>query len=1157
MVPAAEKESFMREIAVCMKTRWLQISVYAVAALALLVTTPAVKAQNENNGEVRGVVTDSSGAVVPDVAVALANVGTGVTQTTKTDSVGVYDFPFVPLGNYKLTYTKNGFTSLTQSGVSAHIGTTVANATLQVGQVTTQVSVQADIAQVQTETSDRSESIPAIAVTEMPNVAQDWTAMTQLVPGIASTGGATNVANYQQGSGAGNSFNGSMPYQSQWLIDGGSVTYPADQNLNQSYGLPLDTVQEVSVDVMDYGAQYSTGTSVFNVVTKSGTDNFHGSLFEFVQNNIFDSRNYFSPIVPPQHFNMFGGTVGGPIKKNKAFFFFSFQANPLSTPTTGFATVPTADMRAGNFGEICANGFNGAGVCNDRVPVSGYNGTCAAGAAISPTTCAIADQIYDPTSNHVVGGQVVRNPFPNNMIPIGLQSPISLALQQYFPNPNRPGLVNNYFTTIGFTSNEKWIIPKVDYNITDNNRISVSGSIVPDPSTSAGGPFPQVETWTDKGMDQRWNVTDNWVFTSHFVGEFHFAEDRWVPIITTVSQGQGIPAKVGLTNVPADIFPSINIGGATGTSISDGANARMYEGGYMPSAVFSLTKGKHLIRFGGQLNKMYYDGNGWGGIQSGNFNFSGLATYNPADPSSVGLGSADFLLGDAQSWSAAETPEEGLRNWNFGLFVQDDFKITPTFTLNVGIRYTGQDGWGEQYHRLGAFEPNILNPATNTLGGMWFGESSDNQGHVNVQNGDFNNWAPRIGFAWSPRRSWAIRGAYGIFDQMWGSDNFCCGGAEAVGYQPQNALTSADNVTPVLNWNNPLPNLLLTPSSQLNAASLNGQNVSYYPLHTPMPYVQQAHLSVQHEFAGFVGDVAYVWTKGTHLPFQVDINQVPASLLGLGNAQANRPYPQFLQIAGDLFNGRSNYDALQASLRRNFSAGLSLIMNYTWSHSLDTGSSSGWGGGGVDNWQINNPNDNYGNSTFDTPQMFNGGVVYQLPLGRGKAALNQGGPLDAVVGGWEISAIWQVSSGVPFTPIMATDTSGSLDAGYEVLRPNRLGSGKLSNPTINEWFNTADFAAPANFTFGDSGRNILFGPDYRSVNMSAAKDFKFRENMRFQLRADCTNVFNHTNFGMPNNQIGSPAAGTITSVWTGAAGSGQAGGSAPNRILQLGAKFSF
>ena len=793
-------------------------------ASALLVI-PFAAAQNENNGEVRGVVMDNSAAVVPNVAVVLTNVNTGVSQTTKTDSVGVYDFPFVPLGNYKATFTKSGFTTLVQSGVSTHLGANVVNGTLQVGQVTTQVSVAADITQIQTETSERSEDIPAVDVTEMPNVAQDWTAMTQLLPGIAATGGGTNVANYQQGSGAGNSFNGAMPYQSQWLIDGGSVTYPADQNLNQSYGLPLDTVQEVSVDVMNYGAQYSTGTSVFNVVTKSGTDHFHGSVFEFVQNNIFDSANYFSPgFVPPQRFNEFGGTIGGPIKKNKAFFFFSFQANPLSTPTTGFATVPTALMQQGNFSEICTNGFNGSGVCNDRIPAVGAPSgvTCAPGAAVSPTTCAIADQIYDPTSSHVVGGVTVRNPFPGNIIPIGLQSPVSLALQQYFPQPNRPGLVNNYFTAIGFTSNEKWFIPKVDYNITDNNRISVSGSIVPDPSTSAGGPFPSVETWTDEGQDQRWNVTDNWIFSNHLVGEFHFAEDRWVPIITTVSQGQGLAAKAGLQNVAADIFPSISIAGATGTSIGPGSNARMYEGGYMPSGVISWTKGKHLIRFGGEFNKMYYDGNGWGGIQSGNFNFSGLATYNPADPSSVGLGSADFLLGDAQSWGATEVPEEGLRNWNFGLFVQDDFKVTPTLTVNLGLRYTGQDGWGEQFHREGGFEPNLLNPATNTLGAAWFGNSSDNQGRVNIQDGDFNNWAPRIGFAWSLHKNWVIRGAYGVFDQMWGSDTYGSGD-EAVGYQPTNTVVSSDNVTPALNWNNPLPNLIVTAPSQLNAASLNGQ----------------------------------------------------------------------------------------------------------------------------------------------------------------------------------------------------------------------------------------------------------------------------------------------------------------------------------------------
>jgi len=1144
------------------KPLWAQVFACSAFLALFLAEMPYGAAQNENTGEVRGVVTDSSGAVVPDATVVLTNVNTGVPQTTRTDSVGVYDFPFVPLGNYRVNFSKQGFTSLAQSGITAHVGTTAVNATLQVGQISTEVSVAANVVQVQTETSERSETIPAVDVTETPNVAQDWTALTQLVPGIASNGGATTVANYQQGAGAGNSFNGSMPYQSQWLIDGGSVTYPADQNLNQSYGLPLDTVQEVSIDTMNYGAQYSTGTSVFNVVTKSGGNQFHGSLFEFVQNDMFDSRNYFSPSVPPQHFNEFGGTIGGPIKKNKAFFFFSFQYNPLSTPTSGFSTVPTALMRAGNFSEICGSGFDASGLCMDRTPV-GNGAACPPGSAFGPgTNCAIANQLYNPATTQTAGGQQVRSPFPGNVIPAAMLSPVSLAVQQYFASPNRPGLVNNYFTTINFTSKEKWIIPKVDYLINDNNRISVSGSIVPDPSVTGGGPFPLVQTWSDEGQDQRWNITDSWTFSPTLVGEFHLAEDRWVPIITTISQGKGYPQKIGLQNAPADIFPSVNIQGATGTSIGPGSNARMYEGGYMPSATLSLTKGKHLIRFGGEFNKMYYDGNGWGGISSGNFTFSGLATRNPADPNSVGLGSADFILGDAQGWNAAEVPEEGLRSWNFGLFVQDDIKLTPTLTVNLGLRYTGQDGWGEQFHRLGDFDPTLNNPTTNTLGAMWFGDSPNNLGRRNVQTGSFNNWAPRLGVAWSPFKKWVFRGAYGVFDQMWGSDSFASG-AEATGYAPSKGVTTQDNLTPALNWGQPLPNLLLIAPSQLGPASLNGQSVSYIPVHTPMPYIQQAHLSVQHEFAGFVGDVAYVWTKGTHLPFGTDLNQLPMNRLGPGDAQSRRPYPNFTNIGDDLFNGYSNYDALQMSLRRQFSGGLSVIANYTWAHSLDTGSSSGWGGGGVDNWQIGgSPRANYGNSTFDTPQMFNGGIVYLLPFGRGKPWLNQGGLLDPIVGGWQLSTIWQVSSGVPFTPVAATDTSGALS--YQSLRPNLAGNprtgtcpGGAAVGTINCWYNTSAFAQPAQYTFGDSGRNILFGPAYRSVNLSLAKDFSIGERIRFQLRADATNAFNHTNFGLPNNQIGNLAAGTITSVWTGAAGSGQAGGSAPNRVIQLGAKLSF
>jgi len=317
-----------------------------------------------------------------------------------------------------------------------------------------------------------------------------------------------------------------------------------------------------------------------------------------------------------------------------------------------------------------------------------------------------------------------------------------------------------------------------------------------------------------------------------------------------------------------------------------------------------------------------------------------------------------------------------------------------------------------------------------------------------------------------------------------------------------------------------------------------------------MPYIQQVHFGVQHQFAGFVADVAYVWTKGTHLAFMYDLNQVPADLLGPGNMQVNRPYPQFSTIFDAAHEGLSKYNALQATLRRQYGQGLTLDLNYTWSKCMDTGSSSGWGYDSVDSWQTGSIAANYGLCLSDRPQMFNGGLVYELPFGRGKPFLKQGGLANAVVGGWRIASIFQVSSGIPFTVAMPNNFSGNL--GYSWWLPNRIGSGKLSHPTTNEWFDTSDFVQPAPYTLGNSGRDILFGPNYRTLNFSLAKEFAIPplgEDARLQLRADAINVTNHTNFGMPDRGVGDLNEGVISSVFTGA--------TSANRVIQLGVRLTF
>jgi hypothetical protein len=1113
---------------------------YLLAVLALAVMVPFASAQNMNKGEIRGEVRDTSGAVVPGVEVVIRNVNTGITQTTHTDAVGVYDAPFVSVGSYSITFRKEGFKTSVRSGVNVDIGITVADSTLEVGAVATNVTVQAQLATVQTESSDRNTVVPGATIAVLPNIAQDWTTFTALLPGAARAGPAysefvtTSSSGAVLGAGGYLAFNGSMPWQENFTVDGGMAWYPHSQNLNMAYDMPIDTVQETTAVTNNYSAQYTSGIANISVITKSGTNQFHGSLFEFVQNSAMMSRNFFTlPTaanpqgkVAPLHWNKFGGNVGGPIKRDKAFFFFSFMSNPMVRGQPSLYTMPTVQATEGNFS------------------ASGY-----------PT-------VYDPTTTTLINGVETRTSFLSetgvNAIPTAMMDPVALKIQSYYPPPNLAGLVNNFAAAPEYVWYQKWYEPKIDYNFSERHRLSYSGAfnaggvtnngVIPQAtmdqnSTRTLTGFKQNNTTAGNG-DERHTLSDNWIFSPRLGGEFHSTMDRWVALQSGWAAGKGYPAQLGLLNAPADNFPSINATGSLPVSVSGNSGSVLEEGSYSQSAVLSYIRGKHLIRFGGEYNR-FYTGEIAALANAGSFTFNGIATRNPATGSS-GLGYADFLLGMPQSWSATEYPMVEVRSNPGGLFFQDDYKIRSNLTLNFGLRLTLQQGWYERHNMIGDFDPTLTNPATNTLGAVWYADGSAAGGRRLLQNSDYNNWAPRLGFAWSPKKNWAVRGAWGVFDLMWGDGDYT-GGAVGLGSDRFNSLTSSDNLTPVLQLSKGEPNLFNSlPPSNLTPSFNNNQNIYYYPRYEAMPYMQQAHLDVQHEFAGFIADVGYVWTKGTHLFFATDMNQVPASRLAAGNAQPNRPYPQFLNITAIEHDGLSKYDALQATLKRQFgNKQFTLIANYTYCKTMDTGTSTGWSNGTIDTWQIaHNLQANYGLSTYDIRQTGTGGFVYELPVGRGRAFVNRGGVSNAVIGGWELSAMYDLHTGTPGTPIMATNLSGDMVGSWF---PNRIASGKIANPSILKWFDTSAFVQPTSYTFGNSGRDVVTLPGFKDMDISLQKGFPLHwlgEGGRFTIRVDAQNVTNHPNFYGPNFNIGSLAAGTITTAY-------------PGRDIQLGAKLNF
>lgn len=1065
-----------------------------LAALLVIFSISAV-AQNRNAGEIRGTVFDQTGAAVPAATVTILNKQTGVTQTLTAAGNGVYDAPSVEPGTYDITFSKEGFRKLVRGNVVLHVEAITIDAQLQIGSESQQITVESGAPLVQTETSDRQMILTTEAVTQLPNIGGSWYDFTGQLPGVNPGKGG------QDASGEGVGVNGTTSYLSNWLIDGGVGTFPVSQNPDFAKP-PLDAVSELNFNTSNFAAEYGSGVAVFNVITKSGTNAFHGSAYEFVQNDIFEARNFFAEKVTPLRWNQYGGSVGGPIKRDKLFFFFSYQRNPINNFSPTFYTFPTTTMRNGDFSA-------------PGLPV-----------------------IYDPTSGI---GQNPRTPYPGNQIPTAQIDPVAQKIQSYLPQPNRSGIANNYYfagsNPITWTTYDG----KLDFNLTASNRLTGSGLWVSQTNITPAPTCPMDCNNNDQ-YEYQAQVTDVWTLSPSIVNEARVSTIRTYGTWFSPNQGQGYPAKLGLLNPAADAFPGITVGGTVGTSISGGLSAVLGFTSYVTSDTVTLVKGKHIIKFGGELDK-WQDNQAWDNKRSGNFDFNGIFTRNPADPTSSGLGYADFLIGLPDTWSVSNAPETGMRNWNVQAFAQDDYKIKRNLTLNFGVRYQLQTGWVEEHNRLASFDPSITNPATGTPGALWF---AGQNGRNALQKTIPNFFAPRLGFAWSPRPSWSVRGGFGMFANMWGANSYTSG--VGTGWSVQGFKTSTDLVTPIFSLSQGPPQPLYPNSQSFSPALLNGQGVSYFPYDTPMSYIEEWNFDIQHDIGhGLLLDAAYVGSKGVHLGFGTDINQVPASLLGLGDAQSRRPYPQYAGIDASLFDGVSFYNSLQLTARKRFGNGFSFQANYTYSKAMDTGTGSGWGGTtGLDTWQIANDwRANYGPSAIDLRHLFNGSFVYEIPIGKGRRFLDQGGIVDAIIGGWQLSSTFQFHTGLPFTPVMGTaNLSGALAGTW---RPNRIGSGSIANPSVQEWFNTEDFVQPAQNEFGNSGRDFLYGPGLQQVNVSLGKTFRFSllgEKGGIQVRADSYNVLNHPNFGMPNASIGSAAQGTITSALT-------------SRNIQLGARLTF
>jgi hypothetical protein len=595
------------------------------------------------------------------------------------------------------------------------------------------------------------------------------------------------------------------------------------------------------------------------------------------------------------------------------------------------------------------------------------------------------------------------------------------------------------------------------------------------------------------------------------------------------SLGQGFPAKLGWQFAKADIFPNITVNGFY--NLNPNTNAVYKEHVYDPSDVVTLVKGKHILHFGGEYLIFKENSTAWGNTVGGAMTYTGIYTSSTNVTNGTGLSYADFLLGQTQSWNASVTPEFGGRMSLPQMFVQDDYKLTPNLTVNLGLRYQIQTGWSEVKGNMRVFDPTIQNPSTGTLGAMWYGSTKAN-GRSTLQAPVYSTFLPRVGFAWLARPDTTLRGGFGLYAYNWSRDTYGAGMGSAFGQQG-NLSDQTPNVTPVVQLSGTGSNLPYL-SATTNPAGFNGQQVSYNQYHTPVGGSYQWNVSLQKQVGNdMVTALTYVGSHGHDLPFPVDINQVPKEKLAPVDVQS-RPFPVYQGIQGSTNNAISNYHSLQAVIQKRMTHGLSFDANYVWSHFLSEMDSSGWGSrAGTQNYQdAYNPRANYGNANFDVRNAFKASAIYQLPFGRGRQFANNSTVLDLLIGGWQTAGTLVLQSGQPFTVTMSDKTASYTLTSNGNWFPNLVGSPTLSNRGAyhgtKQWFNEAGFAQPTPGTLGNSGRNSLNGPGLSNINFSLGKTFSIWENVKFQLRADASNIFNHPSFNLPNGALTLNSAGAVT-----------------------------
>lgn len=1034
-----------------MKNSITLLQQWRIVSLAMLFST-CLSAQQTTLSTLRGTATDASGAVAPKVAITLVNLTTNISRSDTTNEAGDYEFPDLLNGTYRLTAKAGGFQTFVADNIILESAQTRrVDVRLRVGEQAVEIRVEANAAVIDTESPTISGLLNEQRLEQAPLVANyfDPTLVMTTIPGVvAPSGGSYSL-----------SFNGQKSEQLSEGMDGVSDDGPVNQINN------VEDVQELSAITSVATAEYSRAGN-FNLIFKSGGNDLHGRLYYTQVNSALGARDFFAPEKTRAQIHTFGFNVSGPIKKNRLFFFGSWNAQRLPGHSYRLATVPTQKMRSGDF---------------SKLPLI---------------------QIQDPLNN---------TPFPGNIIPKQRFAALSQKVQDAFiPAPNL-GIADSLSDNLGWVHpraddmyRSDYMTQRLDYKISDKNTL-FGRMITRWTPYYLPGELPDL-AWTRKRHHSAMVISDTHVFSPNVVNtaRFGWLKDYFVDGEQVAGfqpvQGDQVVQQIGLQGVnprgyKGEGFPVMSFTGFASLSVVPGGVGQDDRNlSYADTVTWSLNR--HVIKFGGEL-KTFKNFNGFAPNGTyGNFSFDG---------SMAGFSYADFLLGMPQSsYRLNPLTDRTLNNRELGLFIEDSYKVSRRLNLYYGLRW---DYFGSATYDDGLvynWDPatgNVIVPRgrLNSVSPLYPTNTIKVVEGDPVAHASKTNFRPRLGGAYRITDDTVIRGGYGIFSEQLGRYSLVQGdGPFQIGETFFNSVT---NGVPLLSFPSPFPATL---------GSIPSQSVTGYPMDTTNGLIHQFNLSIEHQINQVGFRLSYIGARDTGLHYSINMNKPQPSLIPF--TASRRPYPQLVSTRIYRTDGETKYNALQLEVQKKVGA-IAFDVHYTWASSLSN------------YLNLENPYSPllWNRDSMIPRQRLVMTTVYQLPFGRGRRFLSQApGVIDQVLGGWMFTYLGYLQTGQFFTPRFSgadpsrTNSFGGL--------PDRIANGNLAagQRRLDHWFDAAAFAPPPPGRFGNSGVNILEGPGYNAHHISIMKRFNFTERMGLEVAAAISNLFNHPNFVSPSSNISVP-----------------------------------